>query len=214
MLLNVSYKRPTFSEHGLKSHYIFIVIFLFTSCSIDNSLPVEKERQAAQYNMQLGLAYLSRGDMVLAKKKLVRSLEQNPNSSSANSAMAYFMEKVGDYKYAEIYYKKSLLLAPGMGQELNNYAAFLCRMGQYQKAERYFMLAANDVKYANVAAVYENAGVCNMLGGNYKKAVLYFTKTLKYDPSRRDKLCELMYKNNKQLQIDCKSGIIKIRDLR
>jgi type IV pilus assembly protein PilF len=142
--------------------------------------------------MHLGLAYLSQENMVLAKKKLLQALTQNPLSASVNSSMAYFMEKTGDNKLAEGYYRRAMLLAPKKGEELNNYGAYLCRNGYYQKAEEYFMLAVNDVNYVDTAAAYENAGLCALSIPSIKRAIGHFKKALAQDPSRKRPLQEIV----------------------
>ncbi len=41
---------------------------------------VKKEKDAATYNTQLGIAYLRQGEIPLAKEKLDRALKENPNN--------------------------------------------------------------------------------------------------------------------------------------
>lgn len=157
---------------------------------------------AAMYNTQLGLAYLSQGDRSLAKRKLLQALAEAPNLPSANSSMAYFMEKTGDVLKAEYYYKKAMALAPGRGAELNNYGAFLCRRGYYSQSLRYFLLAVNDLQYEHTARAYENAGLCAMALPNNKKATAYFTQALIQDPLRKQSLYELIRIELKQGQVN------------
>ncbi|MDF1758221.1 MAG: type IV pilus biogenesis/stability protein PilW [Legionellaceae bacterium] len=179
-------------EHGLKSLYVVLIFFSLMLQSCHNTLQTYEERRAAQYNMQLGLAYLSQGNINLAKKKLLRSFSQNPNSASINSSLAYFMEAVGDEKKADEYYRRAMRIAPKSGAELNKYGSYLCRNNYYEKAEQYFMLAVNDVDYQYTATAYENAGLCLIKVPNNKKAVAYFKKALLHDPSRTKSLKEIV----------------------
>jgi len=138
--------------------------------------------EAAAYNVQLGLSYLSQGNRQRAKEKLLKGLKQDPGSPSANDAMAYYLEITGDKENARKYYEKAMFLAHGKGASLNDYGAFLCRQGQYEDAEKYFKRAANDPDYINTALAYENAGFCALAKPDKTLAKYYFEKALMQDP--------------------------------
>ena len=74
---------------------------------------------------------------------------------------------------------------------MNNYGTFLCRQGEYKKAETYFLNAIKDVNYIHTAGAYENAGLCALEVPDLAKAKLYFTSALNQDPSRKESLYEL-----------------------
>ncbi len=148
--------------------------------------------KAASYNVQLGLGYLKQGDRPRAKKKLITALEQEPSSPDVNSAMAYYFEQTKELDRAEKYYLKAMSLAGNSGAQLNNYGAFLCRQGDYKKAEAYFLKAVSDLKYLHTAGAYENAGLCALSVPSEDKAKLYFVKALNQDPSRKVSFYELL----------------------
>lgn len=148
--------------------------------------------KAASYNVQLGLAYLKQGDRPRAKKKLLTAFEQEPTSPDVNSALAYFFEQTKELEQAEKYYLKAIALTGSGGAQLNNYGAFLCRQGDYNKADKYFLKAVNDLQYIHTAGAYENAGLCALSVPNEEKAMFYFTKALNQDPSRKVSLYELL----------------------
>ncbi|MCL5273088.1 MAG: type IV pilus biogenesis/stability protein PilW, partial [Gammaproteobacteria bacterium] len=93
---------------------------------------------------------------------------------------------------AKKYYLKAISLSSESGAQLNNYGTFLCRQGDYKKAEVYFLKAVKDVQYVNTSAAYENAGLCALAIPENDKAKLYFTNALDQDPSRRESLYELI----------------------
>lgn len=157
---------------------------MFLQSCIDNQ-QAEDHKLSAQYNARLGLAYLSQGNMVLAKTKLLRALKQSPHDPNVNAALAYFFEQTKDINLADEYYKNALKLSGNSGAQLHNYASFLCRISQFQKADRYFMLAINDVHYADTAKAYENAGLCSLKANNKKQAIEYFTQAINKDPRRK-----------------------------
>ncbi|MBA3535502.1 MAG: type IV pilus biogenesis/stability protein PilW [Tatlockia sp.] len=182
-------------------------LLLLQACQQKNTLNSErmllaqKQNDAAVYNTQLGLAYLKQEDRSRAKRKLLTALDLAPDSADVNAAMAYFLENTGDLKEARNYYRKALSLAPKKGAQLNNYGSYLCRLGNYQEAEGYFLSAVKDVHYVNTAGAYENAGLCAAAIPDYQKATRYFIKALEQDPRRQQSLYELVKIELKQHQV-------------
>ncbi len=174
--------------------WILLCLFLLQSCqSIHFALhgqTTKQNQEAALLNTRLGMAYLKQGDITRAKRKILKALKQDQNAPNTHVAMAYILEKTGYVKEAEQYYQKALSLASGSGAQLNNYATFLCRQGQYKKADIYFIKAANDVHYEQSAIAYENAGLCALLNSDYKIAMRYFKKSLMQDGMRKQSLYE------------------------
>lgn len=174
-----------------------LILLVLQACQYNNEpshvffSQKSKHPEAALRHMQLGLAYLNQGDRVRAKQKLMRALEEAPNSASVNAAIGYFMEQTGEIKQARFYYDKAVRCEPS-GAHLNNYGAFLCRNKQYIKAEHYFKKAIQDKQYIHTATVYENAGFCALASANDKKAVHYFKQALLHDPLRKQSLYELV----------------------
>lgn len=162
------------------------------------ALIAQKQVEAAKYNMQLGISYLNQGDRPRGKRKLLTALTLAPQSADVHAAMAFFLEKTDDVAGAKRYYQKALSLEPKSGAQRNNYGAFLCRMGQYPEAERYFLEAGEDVHYVNSALAYENAGLCAELAKNEAKSQTYFLKALAQDPDRKESLRELVKLTLKQ----------------
>jgi type IV pilus assembly protein PilF len=154
--------------------------------------------KAASYNIQLGLGYLKQGDRPRAKKKLLTAMEQEPISPDANAAMAYYFEQTSEFDQAKKYYLKAISLSSNGGAQLNNYGTFLCRQGEYKKAEAYFLNAVKDTNYIHTSGAYENAGLCALAIPDNNKAKLYFTNALNQDPSRKESLFELAKLESKE----------------
>ena len=67
----------------------------------------------------------------------------------------------------------------------------MCRRGDYQLAEKYFLKAVSDIYYIHSAAAYENAGLCAAAIPDDSKALYYFKKALTQDPTRQQSLIEI-----------------------
>lgn len=166
------------------THLIYLLlIFSLTSCQTSPEKPSTYNPKASGYNVQLGLGYLAQGNRERAKQKLLAAIAQDPQSATANDALAYYFESVQDIQQAETYYQHAVQFHPNTGAPLNNYGAFLCRQARYDEANKYFMRAIADPQYINTAMAYENAGLCAIAAGNNKNATIYLKKALAHEPS-------------------------------
>lgn len=158
----------------------------------------EKKVKAAKINTHLGLAYLERHDIQRAKQKLLLALDQAPTIPEAWYSMGYLLESTGNKEKANQYYLKAIHLSPDRGDVLNNYGTFLCRSGDYQGAIRQFLKAVQDPKYLELAAAYENAGLCAQKIPDSTAAMQYFKQALAEDVNRPTSLIELAELNYQQ----------------
>ena len=81
-------------------------------CTTTTSGPKKSATSAADYNVQLGYAYLRQGNLALAKEKLERAEKQDGSSPSVHSALGLLFERLGDPKAADRHYATALRLAP------------------------------------------------------------------------------------------------------
>ena len=158
--------------------------------------------KAALLNVEMGEKYLAEGQISRAKKKLLHAIEIEPNLPEAHTALGYYYESVGDLKDAEYHYRKAVVYGKGKGGFYNNYGTFLCREKRYKEAEKAFLGAIADKRYAKTAEVYENVGLCSLRGLYYSKAEKYLTLALRHDPYRAVAPLELssMYFNQDAYQ--------------
>ncbi len=135
-----------------------LTLLLLAACATPQH--PNKIRDAAAYNVQLGIAYLHQGDVALAKDKLDRALAQAPDSADVHSARAMLFERMHDPDKADAEFRTSLRLAPHDPEVVNNYAVYLCQNGHTNEGVRRFEEAAHNALYRTPEAAYTNAGVC------------------------------------------------------
>ena len=121
---------------------------------------VQQEHQAAEFNTELGIAYLRRGELAVAQRKLDRALKENPDDPAVHSARALLFVRLGEAANADHEYREALRLAPKNPDFQNDYAVFLCRSGRAEEGVKYFLGAARNPLYLTPAAAYANAGIC------------------------------------------------------
>jgi type IV pilus assembly protein PilF len=133
-----------------------------TTSTLEDVEPSKKE--AAQYNLQLGIGYLRQGELKIAQDKLEKSIADDGSNATAHSALGLVFERLGDDTGAEKHYRKSVRLAPSDPDSLNALAVFLClKKGEPAQAMDLFdraLAVPLSKAFANKAMLYANAGTC------------------------------------------------------
>jgi type IV pilus assembly protein PilF len=182
------------SLEGMRSAEQTRTLKLFSG---DSAMGTADYHRAALINVELGLGYLTQGQVARAKTKLTHAVKLAPKISETHSAMAYFLEMVGEFKDAEREHRKAVSLS-GKGAVYNNLGAFLCRRGRLKEADQAFHVALADKEYARTAEVYENAGLCALKWPDDSKATEYLTTAVRRDPNRSSAFLELAALSLKQ----------------
>jgi len=153
---------------------------LLAACT---TAPPNKTRDAAAYNVQLGIAYLHQGDIAVAKDKLDRALAEDPGSADVHSARAMLFERMHNPDKADAEFRTSLRLAPHDPDVVNNYAVYLCQNGRTNEGVRRFEEAAHNALYRTPEAAYTNAGVCLRAAKRDDEARADFGRALRIRPN-------------------------------
>lgn len=174
---------------------IFLLSFLAVSgCATTKSEEAEKAKKnikVAEIDIELGIAYLNKGDIERSKQKFLFAQQKAPQLPEVWYSTAYFFEKTGNKDLAKANYIKAVELAPKRGDVLNNYGTFLCRNGKYAESIHYFLDATKDQQYLDTASAYENAGFCALKIPDKTQAITYFNLALQTDPTRLTSMNEL-----------------------
>lgn len=164
---------------------------------------VQQQHQAAVYNTELGIAYLQRNQLAVAKKKLDLALSENPDDPDVHSARALLFARMGDARRADREFRRALRLAPHNPDLENDYAVYLCGAGRTQDGVKYFLRAAHNPLYLTPAAAYSNAGVCLRSAHRYREAARMFHAALSVRPNFSQaawQLADMDYKRGRLTQ--------------
>ena len=134
------------------------------------------------FNTELGVAYMQRGQLAVAKRKLDRALRENPDDANVHSARALLFERLGQPARADREFRAALELAPHNPDYENDYAIYLCNSGRTQEGVKYFLDAARNPLYLTPADAYNNAGVCLRVAHHYQQADKMFRTALAVSP--------------------------------
>jgi type IV pilus assembly protein PilF len=141
------------------------------------------QKDAAAYNVQLGIAYMNQGDLSRSKDKLDRALKQDPDNADVHSARAMLFTRMGNARQADEEYRTALRLAPNDPNVVNNYAVYLCQIGRTDEGVKRFLEAAHNPLYKTPEAAYTNAGVCLRAAKRDEDARGYFVRALQVSPT-------------------------------
>jgi len=154
---------------------------LLTACA--TAQHPNKTRDAAAYNVQLGIAYMNQGELARAKDKLDRAVTQDPENADVRSARAMLFQRMGDTAKADAEFRAALRLAPQDPKVVNNYAVYLCQNGRTDEGVKRFLEAARNPLYLTPEVAYTNAGVCLRAAKRDEEARTDFTRALQVRPS-------------------------------
>lgn len=150
-----------------------------------------KRSEAARVHTELGQKYLQQGKLEIALEKLDKALAFDPDYADAHTVIAVLYEKIGDSAKAEEHYRRAAQLKPKGGSELNNYGAFLCKLGRYDEAQGYFDRALSDPFYQTPAIALTNSGTCLLKAGKRDEAENALRAAVKDQPSNAEALFQL-----------------------
>lgn len=161
---------------------------MFLVACATSSEPVQRKEsepdleRASLINTQLAVGFIQRQQYKTAREKLKKAIRQDPENFNAYKTMAYLYAFLGLTKEAEEKYEKALDINPDDPDLLNSYGAFLCKMGKYGKAQKYFKKAYSNPFYASGFLAESNAGTCFIKENNYKKAEPLLRRSLRVNP--------------------------------
>ncbi|MEO8306780.1 MAG: type IV pilus biogenesis/stability protein PilW [Pseudomonadota bacterium] len=151
----------------------------------------KSDKDAAIANVKLGVAYMQQGNLALAKEKLERAEKQDPKNLEAHTSLAFLYEKLDKHEDAEKQYQTALKLQPDSADVANNYAVYLCRSGNVDRAIKLFDEAALNKLYSTPWAAFTNAGVCLRANKRGADAVSYLDHALMLRPNYAPAVLEL-----------------------
>lgn len=165
-----------------------LVVFCCLLAACASSPAQEKKKgndiDAAKMNVQLASGYMQRGQLEIAREKLAKAIEQDPNYAPGFTTMAVLMEMVNEPEKAEGYYQDALDIDSRNPELHNNYGQFLCKQKKLDEAIKHFDIAIKNQFYETPEKTYANLGYCLMQGDNpdYKKAEMNLRKAIKINP--------------------------------
>lgn len=182
-----------------------LAMFQLTSCisTTTNPAPEADDDNAARQYYQLGARYFHNGNYKLARDRLQRAIDLDPDLAMAHSVLGLTYEQLDNSRLASLQHEKAVKAAPRNHIVRNAYAVFLCGQKRYDDAEEQFLRAAEIPDNDNAEITLTNAGVCISNKPDYAKAELLFRQALEKKPGYAEALIQmsfLMYRTDEFLR--------------
>jgi type IV pilus assembly protein PilF len=142
----------------------------------------ESARERARLHTELGMAYLSGGQLTTAFDEGRIAINSDANYSPAYNLMGLTLMQMQDFPSAEEQFQRALRLTPDDAEINGNMGWFLCQTGRETSAFAYFEAAARNPHYATPARPLINASLCATRIKDYKRAEDYVNNALRRDP--------------------------------
>lgn len=176
------------------AHAITLVLAALVLSACASQAPTQFEsdpHEAARLNAQLGAQYLRNDRLQLAKNKLDKALQQNPDNADAHAIYGLLSMRLNEPDAAREHFETALDLRPRDPQILNNFGTFLCGEGDYQAGIERFLQAAENPLYGTPAYAYANAGRCARQAGDVDAAREHLRHALDLDRNMATALFDL-----------------------
>lgn len=168
------------------------VACLLAGCISTETDPIETSpTDAAKANLQLGVAYMQRNELKLAREKLEKAVDQDPQLPSVRAYLGVLYERLGEINEADREYRMAVRLAPKDPNVLNTYGGFLCRTGKRRDGIKYLLRAAENPVYTTPEAAFVNAATCARGIPDLEAAETYLRRAIRVAPYFRDALIQL-----------------------
>lgn len=150
------------TESGLRRVIILLLVLLVPAGCVtvtDSRFTREADRdQAVENYVELGRAYIDKGNLERARKHLNRALDLNPDDSAANAAKALIYQSEGDEELAEEAFRTAVENDPSYTQARMYYGSFLFSRNRFAEARDQFRAATENTAYDKRAAAFYNLG--------------------------------------------------------
>jgi len=176
----------TQKQYARVSVFIIVAVMIIMLGGCVNAQKEANKTDLARIYAEMGLGYLRSGKYDIAKERLHKSIENNPNYAPAHHYLAQVYAQLGNSEQARQYYESALKLDSSDPFLQNNYAVFLCDTGKIDDAETWFLKLADNVNYSASYSLYENLGNCVYRGqspAQKMRAETYFKQALSYKPT-------------------------------
>jgi type IV pilus assembly protein PilF len=173
----------------LRSWVVILTLALLSGCV--SSAERERREKLADTYTQLGVSYMQRGQLEVAKDNFDKAIALTPDSAVLNNMMALLLWRLKNYSEAEQHFRKSLDADPENSDAWNNYGVFMCERGKLEDADKAFKRALANPLYRTPAEANVNAGMCQMRKPSPTVAEKYFRAALDINPRQGQALLEM-----------------------
>lgn len=157
-----------------------VIFFLGLALAPSGCTPTKAtDNRRAELHLQLGSAYLSKGNYPAALHELNQANELDPNNPTVhnNLGLAYFVRQ--EFTKAESHFKSALAINSAYTDARNNLGRVYIEMGLYDQAINHLQTANKDLTYPYPDKTLTNLGLAYFNKGDFSNAREFLKKSLK-----------------------------------
>ena len=181
----------------MKVVFLAVVMALSQACATtetpasQHETERDKNKEAAETLVQLGVGYLRKGNRQRARINLLKALEKNQRSGDAHNALALLLQMEGESALAEEHFKRAIAYEPELTRLRYNYSIFLLAQKRYDDALEQFSITAEDINYERRGHVFFNIGLIAKQQGKVEEAQQAWEKAILLTPDLAGPFLEL-----------------------
>ena len=143
--------------------------------------PTVPDSPATVY-IDLSAAYLRENQLTDSYKNAKKAVIVDPRSSNAHLMLAIVQQRLGEVDAAASSYRKAVSLDPRNPDALNAFGSFLCERKDFDDADKHFRRALANPLYRTPWIAWHNAGQCQEMAGDAKRAEADYRGALQVNP--------------------------------
>ena len=148
-------------------------------------------QEAAQRNYELGVRYYRNGSYELARERLIRALDFDPDMALVHMTLGLTYEALENERLATEHYKLGVRREPENFTVRNAYAVFLCKQREFDEARKQFDRSVSHRENDDPEIMLTNAGVCMAQKPDYELAESYLRSAIDARSSYGEALYQL-----------------------
>ncbi len=190
----------------MKISLVLVFLILLSGCVKERAFPepeIKSPEERAIIHADLAGNYLQRNQLDIAIEEITKALDLDKKNKSANYVMALIQLRLKKPEKSEAYFKKAIAEPDPLPSAQHAYANWLCRGGEYQKAEGLYRSLLGNVLYKPRSGLLMNVGACFYKQGKYKEAENAMRQSLRINPNSPDALLQMIkisFKSGKSLE--------------
>jgi type IV pilus assembly protein PilF len=139
--------------------------------------------RVAQARLELAVAYFGRNQLNTALDEVKQALDARPDLPEALSLRGLIYAAMSENNLAEASFRRAAALAPSDGDNLHNYAWFVCQQRRFDEADALFKRALALPQYRSFARTMLAQGACQARAGQLQRADATLSRAYELDPS-------------------------------
>lgn len=177
----------TFIKDGILNmkKQLLVLVFAVTAATLLFSACTHKapsqNRQQAEAIRELGEAYMSEGNFIMALRELSRAEELYPDDPYLQNSLGLAYMARGRHETAVSHFKRAVELNPNYSPARNNLGSAYIVLEEWEKAIECFEEVKDDLMYATPYYSLSNMGYVYYRKGQYETARAYYREALEME---------------------------------